>query len=167
MTLTNTKRREHISPVLATLHWLPVIYRIDFKVLLLKALNGQGPSYITISLINYIPTRTLCSSTAGLLEAPRNSQKKIGGRYFQKGSLKPNKNFLLKLSIEGIIPSKSTALTWYLAPFFLFSYDLLLARILPLQFLFIYLLQIDRLRCPLMLCKALSTAIPVWKALCK
>ena len=52
--LTKTKRREHISPVLASLHWLPVTFRIDFKVLLLtyKALNGQGPSYIANSLTN-------------------------------------------------------------------------------------------------------------------
>ena len=27
--LTRTKRREHISPVLAALHWLPVTFRID------------------------------------------------------------------------------------------------------------------------------------------
>src|SRR4029434_4902437 len=33
-TLTRTKKYEHISPVLASLHWLPVKSRIDFKVLL-------------------------------------------------------------------------------------------------------------------------------------
>ncbi|KAF7651000.1 hypothetical protein LDENG_00117560 [Lucifuga dentata] len=32
--LTKTKR-EHITPVLAAVHWLPVSYRIDFKVFLL------------------------------------------------------------------------------------------------------------------------------------
>uniref|UniRef100_A0A3B1JMG1 Reverse transcriptase domain-containing protein n=1 Tax=Astyanax mexicanus TaxID=7994 RepID=A0A3B1JMG1_ASTMX len=31
--LTRTKKREHITPVLASLHWLPVEYRIQFKVL--------------------------------------------------------------------------------------------------------------------------------------
>ena len=40
--LTNTKKREHISPVLATLHWLPVIYRIYFKVLLLTYTKWRG-----------------------------------------------------------------------------------------------------------------------------
>uniref|UniRef100_A0A8C6LW79 Cytochrome P450, family 2, subfamily Y, polypeptide 3 n=1 Tax=Nothobranchius furzeri TaxID=105023 RepID=A0A8C6LW79_NOTFU len=30
--LTNTSRRRHISPVLARLHWLPVKYRIQFKL---------------------------------------------------------------------------------------------------------------------------------------
>ena len=33
--LTGTKRREHITPVLKSLHWLPVEYRIMFKTLLL------------------------------------------------------------------------------------------------------------------------------------
>ena len=45
--LTNTNRRMHITPVLNSLHWLPVLYRIDFKLLMFvfKALNGLAPSY--------------------------------------------------------------------------------------------------------------------------
>jgi hypothetical protein len=34
--LTRTKMSEHITPILKFLHWLPVIYRIDFKALLKK-----------------------------------------------------------------------------------------------------------------------------------
>ncbi len=43
--LTRTRKSEHITPVLRSLHWLPVTFRIDFKVLLLvyKSLNGLGP----------------------------------------------------------------------------------------------------------------------------
>ncbi len=46
--LTRTRKYEHITPVLRSLHWLPVTFRIDFKVLLLvyKSLNGLGPKYI-------------------------------------------------------------------------------------------------------------------------
>ena len=46
--LTRTKRSDHITPVLRSLHWLPVSYRIDFKALLLvfKSLNGMGPNYL-------------------------------------------------------------------------------------------------------------------------
>ncbi len=46
--LTRTRKSEHITPVLRSLHWLPVTFRIDFKVLLLiyKSLNGLGPKYI-------------------------------------------------------------------------------------------------------------------------
>ena len=69
---------------MAALHWLPVKFRIDFKVLLLtyKALNGQGPSYIADSLVSYTPSRALRSSNTGLLEVPRNSKKKIGDAAF-------------------------------------------------------------------------------------
>ncbi|KAF7648774.1 hypothetical protein LDENG_00152180, partial [Lucifuga dentata] len=41
--LTKTKKREHITPVLATLHWLPVSYRIDFKVLLQSSQRHPTP----------------------------------------------------------------------------------------------------------------------------
>ena len=33
--LTKTRGRDHITPVLKSLHWLPVCFRIDFKVILL------------------------------------------------------------------------------------------------------------------------------------
>ena len=71
--LTNTKRVDHISPVLTFLHWLPVCQIIDFKVLLLffKALNGLGPTYINELLQKYEPSRTLRSSGTGLLSATR------------------------------------------------------------------------------------------------
>lgn len=40
--LTGTRRHDHITPVLANLHWLPIKYHIDFKILLLtvKHLNN-------------------------------------------------------------------------------------------------------------------------------
>lgn len=43
--LTGTRKREHITPVLASLHWLPVSFRINFKILLMvfKCLNGLAP----------------------------------------------------------------------------------------------------------------------------
>ncbi len=55
--LTRTRTSEHITPVLRSLHWLPVTFRIDFKVLLLiyKSLNGLGPKYIADMLIEYKP----------------------------------------------------------------------------------------------------------------
>ncbi len=46
--LTRTRKSEHITPVLRSLHWLPVTFRIDFKVLLLiyKSLNDPRPKHI-------------------------------------------------------------------------------------------------------------------------
>jgi hypothetical protein len=39
--LTGTKKREHITPVLAQLHWLPVKFKID--LLFVKLLMAQPP----------------------------------------------------------------------------------------------------------------------------
>uniref|UniRef100_A0A8C6LQD5 Reverse transcriptase domain-containing protein n=1 Tax=Nothobranchius furzeri TaxID=105023 RepID=A0A8C6LQD5_NOTFU len=74
--LMRIKKRDHISPVLASLHWLPVKFRIDFKILLLtyKALNNQAPSYISDLIVPYVPNRALRSQTAGLLVVPRTSK---------------------------------------------------------------------------------------------
>ncbi len=43
--LTRTRKYEHISPVLSTLHWLPIKHRIDLKILLIiyKALHCLAP----------------------------------------------------------------------------------------------------------------------------
>ncbi|KAK0133338.1 RNA-directed DNA polymerase from mobile element jockey [Merluccius polli] len=71
--LTRTKRSEHITPVLKSLHWLPVSYRIDFKVLLLvyKSLNGLGPEYMNDILVEYKPSRALRSTDSGQIVKPR------------------------------------------------------------------------------------------------
>ena len=47
--VTNTKKYDHITPVLFNLHWLPVFYRIYFKILILtfKAIYNMSPSYIS------------------------------------------------------------------------------------------------------------------------
>ena len=70
--LTGTKIRDHISPILASLHWLPVKSRIEFKILLLtyKALHGQAPSYLKELIVPYCPSRTLRSQDAGFLVVP-------------------------------------------------------------------------------------------------
>ncbi len=71
--LTRIRQSEHITPVLRSLHWLPVTFRIDFKVLLLvyKPLNGLGPKYIADMLTGYKPNRPLRSVGSSQLEIPR------------------------------------------------------------------------------------------------
>ncbi len=46
---TNTFRHEHIAPVLHSLHWLPVCFRIDFKLLMLvfKVITSHAPPYLS------------------------------------------------------------------------------------------------------------------------
>ena len=41
-------RRDHISPVLRSLRWLPVKQRVDYKLatLVYKSMRGQAPSYV-------------------------------------------------------------------------------------------------------------------------
>uniref|UniRef100_A0AAZ1XEQ0 Reverse transcriptase domain-containing protein n=1 Tax=Oreochromis aureus TaxID=47969 RepID=A0AAZ1XEQ0_OREAU len=82
--LTGTRKREHISPVLASFHWLPVKSRIEFKILLLtyKVLNNQAPSYLNDLVVPYHPIRALRSHTAGLLVVPRVFKSRMGGRAF-------------------------------------------------------------------------------------
>ena len=52
--LTGTRLRDCISPVLASIHWLPVKQRVQFKTHMFtyKALNGLAPDYIT-ELLEY------------------------------------------------------------------------------------------------------------------
>lgn len=56
-------RRDDVTSVLRCLHWLPVKFRTDFKVLLLafKAINGLAPFYFTELLHAHAPARTLGS----------------------------------------------------------------------------------------------------------
>ena len=82
--LTRTKKCDHITSVVASLHWLPVKARGDFKVLLLtfKALHGLAPTHLSDLVLSYIPTCTLRSQDAGLLIVPRIFKQTAGGRAF-------------------------------------------------------------------------------------
>ena len=82
--LTGTSRREHITPVLPSLHWLPVRFRIDFKLLLFvfNAINGLAPSYLSEILTFRNCGRALRSSGQLLLEVPRSRLKQRGDRSF-------------------------------------------------------------------------------------
>lgn len=79
--LTGTSRRDHIIPALLSLHWLPVHFRIDFKLLFVfNAITGQAPSCLSEILIFYNPSRAFCCSGQLLLQLPRSRLKQWGGR---------------------------------------------------------------------------------------
>ncbi|XP_062849601.1 uncharacterized protein LOC134311857, partial [Trichomycterus rosablanca] len=82
--LTRTKKFDHISPVLSSLHWMPVKFRIDYKILLLtyKALHGLAPQYLSELINHYNPARSLHSQDAGLLIVPKIKKITAGGRAF-------------------------------------------------------------------------------------
>ncbi|KAF7641237.1 hypothetical protein LDENG_00287960 [Lucifuga dentata] len=83
-TLTGSNRWQHITLVLASLHWLPVHLRIDFKILIItfKASLGLAPSYICDMLIPYEPARSLRSSGSNLLTIASSNLKTKGDRAF-------------------------------------------------------------------------------------
>ena len=73
--ITFTPRREHISPVLRSLHWLPIHRRIEFKILLLV--------YICLQMLTtHAVTRSLRSTDKQLLVVPRSKLKRHGDRSF-------------------------------------------------------------------------------------
>lgn len=83
--LTRSNKWCHITPILVDLHWLPVFFRVRFKVLVLtyRALNGQAPEYIADLVSRYVPGRTLRSADQGLLNVPRTNLRTKGDRTFQ------------------------------------------------------------------------------------
>ena len=77
--LSGVKKYQHISPTLAALHWLPIRFRIDFKLLTLtyKALNGLGPRYLPERLLPPSSTRVTRASQEVRLRSltPREARK--------------------------------------------------------------------------------------------
>jgi len=65
------KRRDHITPTLKQLHWLPVQQRILFKLGLMtfKVIKNQQPSYLA-DLLELLPVSNRRSSSKRLLKVP-------------------------------------------------------------------------------------------------
>ncbi len=82
--LTRTRKYDRISPVLSTLHWLPIKHRIDFKILLItyKALNGLAPQYLSELLSHYSRPHPLRSQNSCHLIISRISKSSAGSRPF-------------------------------------------------------------------------------------
>ena len=82
--VTLSKRFDHITPILFKLHWLPLDYRIHFKIFLLvyKCLNGLAPTYLSELLRYTNGPRLLRSSSQNFLAVPRTRLKTYGDRAF-------------------------------------------------------------------------------------
>ena len=83
--VTGAGRREHITPMLRQLHWLPVRQRIDFKVMVLvyKSLHRLAPPYVSddCQLVTDIGCRHLRSADVHTCTVPR-TQSRLGDRSF-------------------------------------------------------------------------------------
>ena len=90
----NVKQKWHnvVTPILDELHWFPIKYKIEFKILLLtfKCLYGLSPQYL-VDLIAFAAQSTynLRSRNATLL-VPANARclPTLGDRAFQSAALK-------------------------------------------------------------------------------
>ena len=60
------------TPGLISLHWLPVHYRCQYKLLIYvyKAQHGKAPSYLQELITPYKPNRALRSENSMLLHPP-------------------------------------------------------------------------------------------------
>jgi len=88
--IAGARRRDHITPVLCQLHWLPVRRRVEFKLacLVRQALCGQMPIYLAddIHLVSEGNRRSLRSSSDNMCAVPR-THNSFGDRSF--GAVEP------------------------------------------------------------------------------
>ncbi len=82
--LSGTRKYNHISSILASLGWLPIQARVDFKLLFFvyKSLNGLAPPYVSELLQVYKPLRSLRYAEKGVLFVPRTKYKRRGDGAF-------------------------------------------------------------------------------------
>ena len=75
-------RHEHVTSSFIRLHWLPIKFRINFKIAMLsfKCIHGHAPNYLkSMVAIKKTSTYNLRSSTSIQLEDhSRRSKKKLG-----------------------------------------------------------------------------------------
>uniref|UniRef100_A0A8C6P6J6 Reverse transcriptase domain-containing protein n=1 Tax=Nothobranchius furzeri TaxID=105023 RepID=A0A8C6P6J6_NOTFU len=81
---TGTPSRNHITPILKNLHWLPIETRIIYKILLLtfKSIHSMAPLYLCNLLTIATTSRSLRSSSALHLVQPRARLTTMGSRAF-------------------------------------------------------------------------------------
>ena len=70
------------------LHWLPIEFRCQFKILVYayEALHGQAPIYISELIVPYTPSRSLRSESSNILVIPSTRTVKYGNRRFDKAA---------------------------------------------------------------------------------
>lgn len=83
-------KREHITPELKSLHWLPVHARISFKLLLFvyKIVNDMSPEYLKDVIVLSDPKYNTRSSDKIKLEIPATNLKTVGDRAFSAAAPK-------------------------------------------------------------------------------
>ena len=83
--VTKSKKHDHVTPLLAKLHWLPIKDHIIYKILPLtfKALHNKDPIYLKELLELHTPSRSLRSATDPLmLNIPKSRLTIYGDKAF-------------------------------------------------------------------------------------
>ena len=80
--ITKTRKFDHITPILRSLHWLPVESCIQFKILTFRIIHGFAPAYLTDLISIHQPSRCLRSSSSHLPVVPKSRTKIYGDRAF-------------------------------------------------------------------------------------
>lgn len=110
--LTGKWKHDHITLIPASLHSLPVHFKIDLKILLLvfKTLSGLAPHYLAGSLLFDIPTRVLKSANQLLLSFPKTRLKTRGNWAF--GALPLGSGIVCPDTLDLPRPSRCLGLHW-------------------------------------------------------
>lgn len=110
------RKFDHVTPLLQSLHWLPVKERILFKMLLVtyKCVNGIGAVYLKDLLSPYVPSRTLRSGSDSHLLCQHRSKTKFGDRSFECAApMEWNKlPFFIRASATTVVFKKNLK-TWF------------------------------------------------------
>lgn len=80
----NQPKRAHVTPLLISLHWLPVAARIKFKALIIayKAVTKTAPVYLESLIQVYTPSRPLRSASERRLVLPAHQAPRSLARLF-------------------------------------------------------------------------------------
>ena len=67
--ISGRRKYDHITPVLKNLHWLPIVQRIHFKVMItvFKAMHNTAPAYLQELIVPYVPSRGLRSQDVTII----------------------------------------------------------------------------------------------------
>lgn len=81
--LAGTNRRSHITPILASLHWLPVNFRTNFKTLSIsfKARHGLAPSDTAELLMTHAPSHDLRSTSTQLIRTTKHNNLSLISKF--------------------------------------------------------------------------------------
>ncbi len=85
--ISNTKKYDHITPIMKRLHWIKYHRRPEFKVLVItyKSLNNMAPSYLSDLLVSRDNKGTR-RDNQNLLFEPRFKRITYGGRSFSRAA---------------------------------------------------------------------------------